>query len=251
MNPFLSDRENRILNMLIEDYNLSVSKISDLLGVSAVTIRSDLTSMEEKGFILRTRGGALPVFHPDILMSQRTRQEEKNRIAKAAADMVEEGDAIMIDDGTTTSLVLKYLMGKRNIHVVTNSTLSLTYARVNPTLHLTVVGGEFKPGSESLVGPVSLAHLERYHVRYAFVGTGGFSAETGMTTHIEESAEIIKYMARQSDETILLADSSKYGRSGFVKILPLDNVDMIITDTEMKPEHVDEIKEKGLIVRQV
>ncbi len=251
MNPFLSDRENRILSMLIEDYNLSVSKISEILGVSAVTVRSDLTSMEEKGFILRTRGGALPVFHPDILMSQRARQEEKNRIAKAAADMVEEGDAIMIDDGTTTSLVLKYLMGKRNIHVVTNSTLALTYARVNPTLHLTMVGGEFKPGSESLVGPVSLSHLERYHVRYAFVGTGGFSAETGMTTHIEESAEIIKAMARQSDQTILLADSSKYGKSGFVKILPLDNVDMIITDTEMKPEYVNEIKEKGLIVRQV
>ncbi|MBF9014456.1 MULTISPECIES: DeoR/GlpR family DNA-binding transcription regulator [unclassified Oceanispirochaeta] len=251
MNPFLSDRENKILNMLIEDYNLSVTKISEMLGVSAVTIRSDLSSMEEKGFILRTRGGALPVFHPDIIQSQRQKQEEKNRIAKAAADMVEEGDAIMIDDGTTTSLVLKYLMGKRNIHVVTNSTLALTYARVNPTLHLTVVGGEFKPGSESLVGPVSLSHLERYHVKYAFVGTGGFSAETGMTTHIEESAEIIKYMARQSDNTILLADSGKYGKSGFVKILPLDSVDMIITDTDMNKEQVDEILEKGIKVKQV
>ncbi|QEN09726.1 DeoR/GlpR transcriptional regulator [Oceanispirochaeta crateris] len=251
MNPFLSERENRILTMLIEDYNLSVTKISEILGVSAVTIRSDLSSMEEKGFILRTRGGALPVFHPDILLSQRTRQDEKNRIAKAAAEMVEEGDAIMIDDGTTTSLVLKYLMGKRNIHVVTNSTLALTYARVNPTLHLTVIGGEFKPGSESLVGPVSLAHLERYHVKYAFVGTGGFSAETGMTTHIEESAEVIKSMARQSDKTILLADSSKYGQSGFVKILPLDNVEMIITDTEMSPVQVKEIADKGLQVKQV
>ncbi len=251
MNPFLSDRENRILNMLIEDYNLSVTKISELLGVSAVTVRSDLTSMEEKGFILRTRGGALPVFHPDILQSQRQKQEEKNRIARAAAEMVEEGDAIMIDDGTTTSLVLKYLMGKRNIHVVTNSTLALTYARVNPTLHLTVIGGEFKPSSESLVGPVSLAHLERYHVKYAFVGTGGFSAGTGMTTHIEESAEVIKQMANQAEQTILLADSGKYGRSGFVKILPLNSVDMIITDKDMKPEQVSEITEMGIQVQQV
>jgi len=251
MNPFLSERENKILNMLIEDYNLSVTKISELLNVSAVTIRSDLSSMEEKGFILRTRGGALPAFHPDILSSQKDHPEEKSRIARAAADMVGEGDAIMIDDGTTTSLIMKYLMGKRNIHVVTNSTLALTYARVNPTIHLTMVGGEFKPSSESLVGPVSLTHLERYHVKYAFVGTGGFSMKNGMTTHIEESAEIIKYMEKQADKTVLLADSSKYGKSGFVKILPLDSVDMIITDKDMEKSVVSEISESGIEVRQV
>ncbi len=237
--------------MLIEDYNLSVTKISEALEVSAVTIRSDLSSMEEKGFILRTRGGALPAFHPDILVSQKKHTEEKNRIARAAAEMVKEGDAIMIDDGTTTSLLMKYLMGKRNIHVVTNSTLALTYARVNPTIHLTMVGGEFKPGSESLVGPVSLTHLERYHVKYAFVGTGGFSLKTGMTTHIEESAEIIKYMERQADKTILMADSSKYDQAGFVKILPLDSVDMIITDRDMKAAVVAEIQEAGIEVLQV
>lgn len=251
MNPFLSERENKILTMLIEDYNLSVTRISELLAVSAVTIRSDLSSMEEKGFILRTRGGALPAFHPDILASQKQNIEEKNRIAKAAAEMVKEGDAIMIDDGTTTSLLMKYLMGKRNIHVVTNSTLALTYARINPTVHLTIVGGEFKPGSESLVGPVSLAHLERYHVAYAFVGTGGFSLENGMTTHIEESAEIIKYMERQADKTVLMADSSKYGRSGFVKILPLDSVDMIITDKNMPASTVRDIRKADIEVLQV
>ncbi len=251
MNPFLSERENKILEMLIENYNLSVTGMSEALGVSAVTVRSDLSSMEEKGFILRNRGGALPVFHNEILQSQRQKQEEKNRIAKAAADMVEEGDAIMVDDGTTTSLVLKYLMGKRNIHVVTNSTLALSYARVNPTLHLTIVGGEFKPSSESLVGPVSLTQLERYHVKYAFVGTGGFSLETGMTTHMEEAAEIIKVMARQSSQTVLLADSGKYGRSGFVKIMPLTEVDMIITDRAMPAKQVQSINKANIQVRQV
>lgn len=251
MSPFLSERENKILEMLIEDYNLSVTGMSEALGVSAVTIRSDLSSMEEKGFILRNRGGALPVFHNNILQNQRQKQEEKNRIAKAAADMVEEGDAIMVDDGTTTSLVLKYLMGKRHIHVVTNSTLVLSYARVNPTLHLTMVGGEFKPSSESLAGPVSRVHLERYHVKYAFVGTGGFSLETGMTTHMEEAAEIIKVMNRQSDQTVLLADSGKYGHSGFVNIMPLTKVNMIITDKAMPSEHVKSIRDAGIIVKQV
>ena len=251
MNPFLSDREKEILNMLTEDYNLSVTKISEILKVSAVTIRSDLSSMEEKGVILRTRGGALPAFHPDILASQKKNTEEKNRIAKAAAEIVEEGDAIMIEDGTTTSLLMKYLMGIRNIHVVSNSTLAFPYARANPTIHLTIVGGEFKPSSESLVGPVALKHLERYHVKYAFVGTGGFSLKNGMTTDIEESAEIIKTMKQQADKTILMADSTKYGQAGFVRILPLTSIDMIITDTGMDRLIVDEIREAGIEVLQV
>ena len=246
MNPFLSDRENKILDLLTKNYNLTVTKLSELLGVSAVTVRSDLSSMEEKGIILRTRGGALPVYHPDILASQKRNPQEKNRIAKSAASLLKEGDTVMIDDGITTSLVMKYLLGKRDIHVVTNSSLALTYGRVNPTIHLTLVGGEFKPPSESIVGPVAIANLKRYHVNYAFVGTGGFSINKGMTTNNEEAAEIIKAMEKQADKIVLLAESAKYNTTGFVTILPLNSVDMLITDTGMSDEMTEEITALGV-----
>jgi len=248
MNTFLTDRERQILDMLVDNYNLTVSRISSDLNVSAVTVRSDLSSMEEKGFIVRTRGGAFPVFHPEILIGQKRHIEKKIRIAKAAASIIEEGDTVMINSGTTSSLVAKYLLGKRNISIVTNSTLLLSYARINPSIKLTLVGGEFRPAQESLIGPQALRHIEDYHVKYAFVGTDGFSLEKGMTTHLADGAEIIKAMAHQADKIILIADSSKYGKSGFVKILPLDVVDMIICDTDLDDAHVETLRDTGLEV---
>jgi DeoR/GlpR family transcriptional regulator of sugar metabolism len=107
----LTDREKRILEMLAEDTNLSVAQISEILEVSRVTIRSDFTSLEEKGLIIRTRGGAFPAFHPEILDRQKRGVENKKRIAKAAAALIDDGDTVMINDGTTTSLIPKYLLG--------------------------------------------------------------------------------------------------------------------------------------------
>jgi len=235
----------------MEGNNPSVNEISDMLEVSKVTIRSDFTSLEEKGLIVRTRGGAFPAFHPEILESQKQAIEEKNRIAKAAAAMINDGDTIMINDGTTTALIPKYLLGKRDIHIVTNSTLVFTYARINPALHLTLVGGTFQPSSEALVGPVSLVDLENFHVKYAFVGTSGFSLETGMTTHLVDGAEVIKKMNQQAEKTILVADSGKYGKNGFVKILSLDHLDSIICDRGLAGETVEKIRESGTEIRLV
>jgi DeoR family galactitol utilization operon repressor len=251
MNVSLSEREKKILDILMEGNNPSVNEISDLLEVSKVTIRSDFTSLEEKGLIVRTRGGAFPAFHPEILESQKHAVEEKNRIAKAAAEMIKDGDTIMINDGTTTALIPKYLLGKRDIHIVTNSTLVFTYARINPALHLTLVGGSFQPSSEAIVGPVSLVDLENFHVKYAFVGTSGFSLETGMTTDLVDGAEVIKKMNQQARKTILLADSTKYGKNGFVKILSLDHLDSIICDTGLPDETAEKIRESGTDIRLV
>lgn len=251
MNASLTDREKKILDILMNDNNPSVNEISGMLEVSKVTIRSDFNSLEEKGLIIRTRGGAFPAFHPDILESQKHAIEEKNRIAKAAADMIKDGDTVMINDGTTTSLIPKYLLGKRDIHIVTNSTLVFTYARINPSLHLTLVGGSFQPSSEALVGPVALTDLENFHVKYAFVGTSGFSLETGMTTHLVDGAEIIKKMNLQAQRTILTADSTKYGKNGFVKILSMDHLDCIITDSGMDKSVVQQIKESGMELKLV
>ena len=131
----------------------------------------------------------------------------------------------MIEAGTTTALIAKYLLGKRDVHVVTNSTLVIPYARFNPSLHLTVVGGEFRPSTESLVGPVALRDLEEFHVRIAFIGTDGFSLESGLTTHLVEGAEIVRKMQAQAKRTVLVADSSKWGKVGFARVLPLGEVD--------------------------
>ncbi|MCG8375044.1 MAG: DeoR/GlpR family DNA-binding transcription regulator, partial [Chlorobiales bacterium] len=179
----LSGRKKQVLEILTENTGISIAEISDQLNVSVVTIRSDLESLAESGFIVRMRGGGLPAFHQSILDRQKSMGVEKLQIAKAAADKVQDGDRVMIVAGTTTSLIPRFLLGKRDVHIVTNSTLLLPYVRINPALHVTLVGGHFSPAAEAMVGPIAVQQLEQFHVRLAFLGTDGFSLERGFTAH--------------------------------------------------------------------
>ncbi len=244
----MSEREKEIIRLLAGDPGISVARLSELLNVSVVTIRSDLTDLEQKGIVLRTRGGATPAYHPNVLERQSLNVEAKSRIAQAAAALVNDGDTIMIEAGTTTALVARHLLGKRFVNIVTNSTLILPFARTNPGIHLTVVGGEFRPASESMVGPLALAELERFHVRLAFVGTDGFSLEGGLTTHLVEGGEIVRRMAERSDAVVLVADSSKYGKVGFVRVLPVEGVHRLVTDTGLGERAERELAGVGLQV---
>ncbi len=246
MNESLSERKRIILDKLSQTGTISVSDLAEELGLSEVTIRSDLKELEEKGWLQRTRGGAAPAFHRDILERQRLHIDEKHAIARAAAELVQDGDVIMIEAGTTTALIARYLIGKRDIHIVTNSTLVFSYARMSPALQITMTGGEFRRPTESLVGPIALETINRLNVRLAFVGTDGFSLHRGMTTHLVEGGEIVKAMKAHAEQTILVADSSKYGKVGFVTVLPLREVAMIITDKKLSPQGADELREAAI-----
>lgn len=246
-----TERQQEILNILAQEPETSVAQIAQSLEVSEVTIRSDLSSLEESGYVVRTHGGASPSFHRDILDRQRHRTKEKQRIAQAAASRVQDGDTVMIEAGTTTALVARFLLGRRDVHIVTNSTLVLPFARVNPGIRVTVTGGEFRPITESFVGPIATRQLEEFHVRFAFVGTDGFGLEHGLTTHLVEGAEIVRTMARCADSTILVADSSKLGKAGFVRVLPLSRIDELVVDDGLSPEEVEAIAEQGVKVEGV
>jgi DeoR family galactitol utilization operon repressor len=230
----LIDRERKILKLLTEKGALSVSLLSRELGVSEVTVRSDLKELEGKGYLNRSRGGAYPALHQSIIERQQLKVEEKNRIAHAAAELVRDGDRIMIEAGTTTGLIVRHLLGKRDIHVVTNSTLVFSYARLNPALQITLTGGEFRREAEAMVGPIALRTIAGLNVRLAFVGTDGFTLERGMSTQLVEGAEIVMAMRARAELTWLVADSSKYGKTGFVSVLPLAEVDGIITDSGLE-----------------
>lgn len=247
----LTRREKQVLDLLAAEEGISVTELGKRLDVSAVTIRSTLTALSDKGVIVRTWGGATPVFHPAILERQRTNQEIKSRIAAAAAQMVEDGDAIMIEAGTTISMIGRFLFGRRDVHVVTNSMLFTPYGRANPALTLTVVGGAFQAVTESLVGPIALRELDEFNVRYAFVGTDGFSLEHGTTTHLVEGAEIVRKMASRADKTILVADSSKYGRKGFARVLGMEDISVVVTDTGLPSEAVVAMRDAGVDLRLV
>jgi DeoR family galactitol utilization operon repressor len=247
----LSERKRQVLKMLTENAGTTVSEISERLGVSAVTIRSDLESLAENGLIIRTRGGGIPAFHQSILDRQKAMAAEKIRIAKAAADLVTDGDRIMIVAGTTTSLIPRFLLGRRDVHIVTNSTLLLPYVRINPALHVTVIGGRFFSSAEAMVGPISIRQLAQFHVRMAFLGTDGFSIEKGFTAHQVEVAEVVRHMAGQAEQSILCVDSSKHGKAGFAHILPLSSVSTILTDKGLAKDDQGDLETHGISVETV
>ena len=118
--------------------------------------------------------------------------------------------------------------------------------QTTPSLNLTVTGGEFRPMTESFVGSMTLRELEQFHVRLAFVGTDGFSIDNGLTTHLAEGAEIVRMMTALSQETMLLADSGKYGRAGFARVLSLNQVDALITDSGMDESDLSLVRDQGV-----
>jgi DeoR family galactitol utilization operon repressor len=244
----LSEREQRILELLGENQDMSVSDISRALEVSTVTVRSDLTSLEGKGLAVRNHGGATTAYRPGILKRQQTRVQQKLSIAKRAAKLVENGDSIAVEAGTTTALVARFLLGKQDVRVISNSLLVVPYLRTNALVRLTMLGGVFSPSTESLVGPTAVRDMEQFRVRYAFVGTDGFDLESGCTTNIEEGAEILRTMCRCAEQSILLADSTKYGKPGFVKTVPVSEIDMVITDAELADEDRDTLEAAGTTV---
>lgn len=244
-------REDEILSLLKNDPGLTVAAMSRMAGVSTVTVRKVLDRLEAKGMVLRSRGRANPALHPDIIARQAWHPNEKERIAKAAAAMIGDGDTVMINSSTTGVLIARYLMGKRGVRIVTNSTLILPFARMNPLLHVTLVGAEFRPSTEALVGPLAIEMLQQYHAKYAFIGTAGFSAAIGVTAHVAEEAAVVKKLTERSETTILVTDSSKYGKAGFVCFLKITDVDKLITDTGLADSAKAELEEAGVEVVRV
>ncbi len=248
MGKRVSKRKEKIIDLLASDSHISIPEMSKILGVSAATIRNDLNNLADMGIVIRTHGGAIPTLHASLIAKQKVRSEEKNRIGKAAASLVNDGDTIMVEAGTTVATFVKYLLGKRNVRVVTNSTLILPYARMNPGIHLTILGGEFRPSTESCGGPIPLSQLDTFHVNRMFIGTDGFSLEHGLYGDTVDKVDVVKKMSQRTETRILLADSSKYGKKGFVPTLPLTAIDILITDTELPKTIIKQIEEAGIQV---
>jgi DeoR family galactitol utilization operon repressor len=251
MIPRLNEKEQYVLTRLVKDPNLSVGDLASEAGVSTVTMRAYLNALAEKGYLYRVRGGAVPTIHPEIVEREQSHQAEKRAIAEYAASLVSDGDTIMIEAGSTTAMVARYLLGKRDVSVVTNNTLALAHARGNPGLRVNVVGGEFRPANESIVGPIALSVLAQFHVQTAFVGTDGFSISRGLSTHLVDGAEVVRLMASQAQRVVVLADSSKAEQVGFVHVLPLSDVTDLVTDEGLSDELTARIEELGVAVARV
>ncbi|MCA0295828.1 MAG: DeoR/GlpR family DNA-binding transcription regulator [Actinobacteria bacterium] len=245
------ERESAILARLAREGSLSVASLSRELGVSEVTVRTDLRNLEDRGLLARTHGGAEATGYRNVLERQLQHSGEKERIGAAAAELVQDDDLVMIEAGTTCAEIVAHLGGRRGVRILTNSTLVVRHARLHPGLTVVLTGGTFHRTSESLVGPVALRAIEDFNVRLAFFGTDGFTAGRGLTTAFSEGAEVIQAMRARAAESWLVADSSKYGKAGFVRVMDLADLTGVITDAGLDDTARTDLMNSGVSARFV
>lgn len=244
------ERRNQIKEMISYAGSVKVDILSARFGVSEVTIRTDLRHLEEQGFILRSYGGAKirePVStDTSILQKRKQHANEKRRIGAAAAALIHDGDSIILDSGTTTSEVVKFLKDKENLTIMTNAVNIAADLAGNPKCSVMLTGGVLREKSFSLVGIHAERMLKEYHFDKVFLGVDGFDIDTGITTPNPYEAHLNSIMAEAAKEVIVLTDSSKFGRKSLVSIIGLDRIDRVITDSNIPPLYLKYLKERNI-----
>jgi DeoR family transcriptional regulator, fructose operon transcriptional repressor len=248
---FPAERQGRILEILAEQRGVRVSALSDVLGVSEMTIRRDLERLENDGLLSRTHGGAILRQHiveePRYVTNVRTHTVEKDRIARAAASMILPGETIFLGSGTTVSQVLAHVDPQLSARVVTHNVGALTTAQ-DSSLDVILLGGVFRPRTNTLEGAMSIEAVSNLHASRFILGADGLSLEEGVTTASIGIAGVERAMIRQTrGEVIVLADRSKLGAVGDFVICGLSDVQTVIVD-DVDDDVRDEMLRRGLRV---
>lgn len=230
-------RHQIILDILKREGVVRSAELRDLLNVSLVTIRNDLKELEKSGECEIIWGGAVSRklstdFESRLEEKSKLHFEEKQRIGKRAAQLVKEGQTIMVDAGTTTIELIHSLSQELDYLRVITPALNVAVATSHfPNIELIMPAGVVRNLTRSLVGPQTLLSLQSHHADWAFIATSGFSVERGVTTGNILEVDVKRAMVRQSDKVALITDSSKLGRTLSLTVAPLSAFDVIITDT--------------------
>lgn len=247
-----AERHSFILNRLREQGFVSVATLSEDLDVSDVTIRRDLKQLEQRNLLFRTHGGAAPTnpFVFDRPVSEKAKQhaEEKRRIGAAAAELVEPNDSILLASGTTIHQVARHLRDKRDLTIVTGALHVATDLMNLPGSEVFVLGGMLRQSSTSVVGPAAEEMMRRYRCRKLFLGVDGIDIDYGLTTSNSLEASLNQRMIEAVQQTILVTDSSKFGKRGFSLTCSIDEIDTVITDTGAPDGMVRALEDRGITV---
>lgn len=250
---FAEERRRAIQQRLATSGKVTVEELAAAFGVSLPTIRTDLARMEEEGLLLRTHGGAIlrsdTLFEPVYAQRQVMRHAEKQAIAASAADLVGEGETILLDAGTTTYELAVAIKDRKSLTVVTNSIPIALVLMENPSIEVILVGGRLQHSRLALLGPLAVRFLGAFRVDRAFLSFNGVDAEAGLTVVDFEAAEAKERMIACARETIVLADSEKVGRVAFAHVAPVSAVQLLVCNWELPDHQRRALTEAGLTVQ--
>ena len=242
------NRKHLILQTVEQRGSVDVRELADLLQTSEMTVRRDLVQLAASGLLYRTRGGAMKVsLATDIhQFANKTavNAERKDYICQLAAQEIQEGDVIFMDCGSTVFRLCPFIRNKR-ITVVTNS-LPVVAELLASEVTVNLVGGEVDKERQAVHGLIAEEHIARYRANRAFIGVDGISLQNGLSANSEKEASTATAMARQTKKVYLLCDSSKLETDKYLYFAPLSLFDVLITDTEAKPDVILAYRQAGI-----
>ncbi|GAA2438012.1 DeoR/GlpR family DNA-binding transcription regulator [Actinomadura vinacea] len=249
----LSERHALIIDYLRLAERVEVAELARAVGTSEVTIRRDLEQLAEQGVLRRVRGGAVSLLarrqEPPFVFRELDNAEAKRRIGAAVAGLVRDGEAVVIDGGTTGLEVARALAGRR----VTVMPLSLQAAHAlavaGPT-RIIQAGGEVRPGELSVSGPLAEAGLRALRFDTAVLTCCGVSVEHGVTAYDPADASVKSVAISLAARTILAADGAKFARTAMAVVAPLERVDVLVTDAAAPPQTLDAVAAMGIEVHR-
>ncbi len=251
---YITERRALILKHLADNQVLSVTRLAQLLETSEVTIRKDLTALQQRNLLIRTRGGAMRV--PTTLGGADTTIEhkqlfnfrEKQAIGKAAAKLIHDGETIMVDAGTTTLQIVRNLDKFQRLTIITNAVnIALEALRYN-RFSVILLGGHLRANSHSIVGPLAEATLKNLYCDKLFLGIDSFNLTSGVSTPDIEEANINQTMISMANETIAVCDSSKFNKRSFAHIANINQIQTVVTDSGVDRSIPIRLRQMGVTV---
>ena len=245
----MKNRANQILELLTEAKKIEVSSLAEKLGVSQVTVRKDLDALERQGVVLREHGFALLRNTNDISGRLAYHYEAKLKIARRAAELIADGDTLMIENGSCCALLAVELAAqKKELTIITNSAFIANYIRGNADLQVVLLGGIYQQDSQVLVGPMIRQGAENFCVDTFFIGTDGYSPRTGFTNCDQLRAQAVRDMALQAERVIVLTESEKFSRHGIVPLNLKSGIHTVVTDRYVPDSVAASLEAEGTVV---
>ena len=245
----MNKRQSQILDLLAKNKKMEVTKLSELLNVSQVTIRKDLVILENSGIIVREHGYARLNESDDINNRLARHYETKQKIAKLAVESIENGETVMIESGSCCALVaLEIARSKKDVTLITNSAFIADYIRKIGSVKVILLGGEYQNESQVMVGPLTRKCVEAFFVDKLFICTDGFTIETGFTGNDYMRSEAVKDMAKQASRVMIITDSDKFSQKGVVNLIEIEKVACVYTDDNIPSKIEDYLNKRNIKV---
>ncbi|MHC5252366.1 DeoR/GlpR family DNA-binding transcription regulator [Listeria kieliensis] len=245
------ERKRAIVRYVKSRKVATVSELAKHFDVHEATIRRDLTALEKDKKLKRTHGGVMleekVVSEPDWSKRSEVRYEEKRRIATYAAEMVEDGDTILLDAGTTTGYIAEALKERQGLTIITNDIRAASILRFSKS-KIIVTGGVIYPETYILNGMIADETIQNIHVHKAFVTTPALDVDKGLMHYDEYLVSVKKEILHSADEVILITDHTKFGRISLYKYADLDEISCIVTGKELDEVLLKQFEEKGVYI---